>query len=67
MTTQFENLNLILINVQKAQFGIKDIKIRYQRELLGSSRVKSMALAGELLERISEIIEEEMHIESSNK
>jgi len=67
MTTQFENLNLILINVQKAQFGIKDIKIRYQRELLGSSRVKSMALAGKLLERISEIIEEEMHIESSNK
>ena len=67
MTTQFENLNLILINVQKAQFGIKDIKIRYQRELLGSSRVKSMSLAGELLERISEIIEEEMHIESSNK
>jgi len=60
MRSQFENLNFILTNIQKAQFGIKDIQSTYRRNLLGSSRVKSMALAEELLERIKEILSEEI-------
>ena len=67
MRSQYENLNGILLDIQKAQLGITDVQSNYREHLLGSSRVKSMALAKELLERIKEILGEEIQKAILNK